>query len=114
MGERPYHSIALLTQLDLAGVLQSAAGLLTGDFTTAALAVRALGRRVAAGLDICRVPTSEKTAALARELGVPLWDLAQHERIDLTIDGAYEVERGTLHLVKGLGGAAAAIRNLNQ
>jgi hypothetical protein len=60
---------------------------------------------VAAGLDIVGVPTSEKTAALARELGIRLSDLAEHERIDLTIDGADEVERGTLHLVKGLGGA---------
>ena len=76
-----------------------------GSGTTAALAVRALGRRVAAGLDIVGVPTSEKTAALARELGIKLSDLAQHERLDLTIDGADEVERGTLHLVKGLGGA---------
>ena len=76
-----------------------------GSGTTAALAVRALGRRVAAGLDFVGVPTSEKTAALARELGIKLSDLAQHERLDLTIDGADEVERGTLHLVKGLGGA---------
>lgn len=76
-----------------------------GSGTTASLAVRALGRRVAAGLDIIGVPTSEKTASLARELGIRLSDLAQHERIDLTIDGADEVERGTLHLVKGLGGA---------
>jgi len=76
-----------------------------GSGTTASLAVRALGRRVAAGLDIIGVPTSEKTAALARELGIRLSDLAKHERIDLTIDGADEVERGTLHLVKGLGGA---------
>jgi ribose 5-phosphate isomerase A len=76
-----------------------------GSGTTAALAVRALGRRVAAGLDIVGVPTSEKTAALARELGIQLSDLAQHERIDLTIDGADEVERGALNLVKGLGGA---------
>jgi ribose 5-phosphate isomerase A len=76
-----------------------------GSGTTASLAVRALGRRVAAGLDITGVPTSEKTAALARELGIRLSNLAEHERIDLTIDGADEVERGTLHLVKGLGGA---------
>jgi ribose 5-phosphate isomerase A len=60
---------------------------------------------VAEGLKIIGIPTSEKTAALARELGIPLSDLAQHERIDLTIDGADEVECGTLHLVKGLGGA---------
>jgi len=88
-----------------AGLVESGMVVGLGSGTTAALAVRALGRRVAAGLDIIGVPTSEKTAALARELGIRLSDLAQHERIDLTIDGADEVERGTLHLVKGLGGA---------
>jgi ribose 5-phosphate isomerase A len=88
-----------------AGLVENGMVVGLGSGTTAALAVRALGRRVAAGLDIIGVPTSEKTAALARELGIKLSDLAQHERIDLTIDGADEVERGTLHLVKGLGGA---------
>ena len=88
-----------------AGLVESGMVVGLGSGTTAALAVRALGRRVAAGLDIIGVPTSEKTAALARELGIRLSDLAEHERIDLTIDGADEVERGTLHLVKGLGGA---------
>lgn len=88
-----------------AGLVESGMVVGLGSGTTAALAVRALGRRVAAGLDIVGVPTSETTAALARELGIRLSDLAQHERIDLTIDGADEVERGTLHLVKGLGGA---------
>jgi len=88
-----------------AGLVENGMVVGLGSGTTAALAVRALGRRVAAGLDIVGVPTSEKTAALARELGIRLSDLAQQERIDLTIDGADEVERGTLHLVKGLGGA---------
>jgi ribose 5-phosphate isomerase A len=60
---------------------------------------------VAEGLKIVGVPTSESTAALARSLGIPLSDLAEHARLDLTIDGADQVERGTLHLVKGLGGA---------
>jgi ribose 5-phosphate isomerase A len=76
-----------------------------GSGSTAALAVRVLGRRVAEGLQIVGIPTSEKTAALARSLAIPLSDLAQHERLDLTIDGADEVEIGTLNLVKGLGGA---------
>jgi len=76
-----------------------------GSGSTAALAVRVLGRRVAEGLKIVGVPTSESTAALARSLGIPLSDLAEHARLDLTIDGADQVERGTLHLVKGLGGA---------
>jgi ribose 5-phosphate isomerase A len=73
-----------------------------GSGSTAALAVEAIARRTR---DILGVPTSEKTAALARELGIPLTTLAERPRLDLTIDGADEVETGTLHLVKGLGGA---------
>ena len=41
----------------------------------------------------------------ARHLGIRLTTFAEHGRIDLTIDGADEVERGTLNLIKGLGGA---------
>ena len=76
-----------------------------GTGTTAAFALEALGRRVAEGLKIIGIPTSERTAAAARRLGIPLASLAEHRRIDLTIDGADQVERGTLNLVKGLGGA---------
>jgi ribose 5-phosphate isomerase A len=73
-----------------------------GSGSTAALAVREIGRRRPR---IVGVPTSEKTADLARELGIPLATLTDQPRLDLTIDGADEVEIGTLHLVKGLGGA---------
>jgi ribose 5-phosphate isomerase A len=76
-----------------------------GTGTTAALAVECLAERVAQGLKIRGIPTSEATAAQARRLGVPLTDFSAHARIDLTIDGADQVERGTLNLVKGLGGA---------
>lgn len=76
-----------------------------GSGTTAAFAVEALGARVAKGLRIVGIPTSEATAALARRLGIPLTDFAHHHRIDLTIDGADQVARSTLDLVKGRGGA---------
>jgi ribose 5-phosphate isomerase A len=77
-----------------------------GSGSTAALAVDALGKRVAEeGLKVVGVPTSERTAALARRFGVPLTSFAEHRRIDLTIDGADQVEVGSLNLVKGLGGA---------
>ncbi len=46
-----------------------------------------------------------KTRNQARGLGIPLGDFATIERLDLAIDGADEVERGTLRLIKGLGGA---------
>ncbi len=51
------------------------------------------------------ISTSEHTAALARSLGIPLATFAEHIQIDLTVDGADEVELSTLFLVKGHGGA---------
>jgi len=76
-----------------------------GSGSTAMAAVSALGKRVAQGLSIVGIPTSEKTAALARGLGIPVSTLDEHGHIDLAIDGADEVERGTLNLIKGRGGA---------
>ena len=76
-----------------------------GSGSTAAFALEHLAERVAGGLRIAGIPTSKATAALARRLGIPLTDFDRNPRIDLTIDGADQVERGTLHLIKGLGGA---------
>jgi ribose 5-phosphate isomerase A len=76
-----------------------------GSGSTAAFAVEALAARIAKGLRVAGIPTSEQTATLARRLGVPLTSFAEHSRIDITIDGADQVERGTLNLVKGRGGA---------
>jgi ribose 5-phosphate isomerase A len=76
-----------------------------GTGSTAAFAVEALARRHRQGLSFVGIPTSERTAAQARAAGIPLSSFAQHRQIDLTIDGADEVERGTLNLIKGLGGA---------
>jgi ribose 5-phosphate isomerase A len=76
-----------------------------GTGSTAAFVVEALGARVAAGLRVAGIPTSERTAAHARRLGIPIATFAEHQRLDLTIDGADEVQLGTLDLIKGLGGA---------
>ncbi len=76
-----------------------------GTGSTAAFAIEALAVRVEEGLRIVGIATSEKTAMLARRLGVPLTSFAEHRHIDLTIDGADQVEHRTLHLIKGLGGA---------
>lgn len=75
-----------------------------GSGTTAELALAAIGRRVKAGLRIIGVPTSERIAGLARDLAIPLSTLAEHPRVDVTVDGADEVETGTLNLIKGGGG----------
>lgn len=76
-----------------------------GSGSTASIAIELIGRRVAEGLDVVGIPTSERSAALARRVGVKLTDFARHPRIDLTIDGADQIEDGTLNLIKGLGGA---------
>ncbi len=76
-----------------------------GSGSTASLAVNAIGKRVSEGLRISGIPTSESTAAQARSLGIPLISLTEVSEIDLTIDGADEVEQGSLNLMKGHGGA---------
>jgi ribose 5-phosphate isomerase A len=76
-----------------------------GSGSTAAFAVEALARRRRQGLQFVGIPTSERTAMQARAAGIPLTSFSEHRQIDLTIDGADEVERGTLNLIKGLGGA---------
>ena len=77
-----------------------------GTGSTSTYFVNALAKRVAhEHLHISGIPTSQKTAALARSLKIPLSTFAAHTQIDLTVDGADEVERGTLYLIKGHGGA---------
>jgi len=76
-----------------------------GSGSTAAFAVSALGRRVAEGLRIVGIPTSERTAAQARALRIPLSNLDEKPQVDITIDGADEVEESKLNLIKGRGGA---------
>lgn len=76
-----------------------------GTGTTARHAVQRLGERVAGGLRIVGVPTSERTAALARQLGIPLTSLESDTQIDITIDGADEIDLSTFNAIKGLGGA---------
>ena len=75
-----------------------------GTGSTADAVIHELGRRVAAGLDFTGVPTSERTAALAGELGIPLTTLDEVERLDLGIDGADEIDP-RLDAIKGRGGA---------
>ena len=75
-----------------------------GTGSTAEHAVRLLGQKVAAGLQIRGVPTSEATARLAREVGIPLVDFESIWGIDVTLDGADEVD-SDLNLIKGGGGA---------
>lgn len=75
-----------------------------GTGSTAEEFVKLLAVRVKEGLDIVGVPTSERTAKLATELGIRLTNLDDTPHLDLTIDGADELD-SALRLIKGGGGA---------
>jgi ribose 5-phosphate isomerase A len=74
-----------------------------GSGSTAHWMVRALAERVRGGLDIVGVPSSRATAELATSLGIPLADLNDIGTLDLTIDGADEIDPA-LTMIKGGGG----------
>lgn len=75
-----------------------------GTGSTAEVFLDLLAPRVAAGLEIVGVPTSQRTADKARALGIPVAELDDTAPLDLTIDGADEADRD-LNLIKGGGGA---------
>ncbi len=75
-----------------------------GTGSTAKHFVELLGERVRAGLKVVGVPTSEATGADAVRCGISLTTLDAIDRLDLTVDGADEVD-GALDLIKGGGGA---------
>jgi ribose 5-phosphate isomerase A len=87
-----------------AGAVEDGMTVGLGTGSTAAHAIRRLGERVDAGLDVEGIPTSYQSRELAREAGIPLTTLTEATP-DVAIDGADQVAGG--HLVKG-GGAAHA------
>ncbi len=75
-----------------------------GTGSTADEFIRILAAAVSDGLSIIGVPTSERSASLCCELGVPLTTLEETPELDLTIDGADEID-DDMNLIKGGGGA---------
>jgi len=75
-----------------------------GTGSTAAYALKALGRRIGQGLRIRAVPSSKWAESLAREVGILLLTFADVDRLDVTLDGTDEFDPG-LALIKGGGGA---------
>lgn len=75
-----------------------------GTGSTAEYALRKLGKLVKNGLKIKGIPTSIHTLRIAKEEKIPLTTLEENPEIDITIDGADEVDSG-LNLIKGGGGA---------
>lgn len=86
------------------GYVESGMRLGLGTGSTAARFVELLGRRVAAGLDVQCVATSQATQAQAESLSIPMTTLDEVPFLDLTVDGADEID-GELRLIKGGGGA---------
>jgi ribose 5-phosphate isomerase A len=92
--------------IEAAGRVESGTIVGLGTGSTAALVVEEIARRLRAG-EIARIlgiPTSVATQRLAEGLGIPLSTLDEHPVVDLTIDGADEVDPDG-QLIKGLGGA---------
>lgn len=92
---------AALAALDL---VEDGMRLGLGTGSTAARFVDALGRRVASGMKVLCVPTSEATRTQAERLGIPLTTLDETPELDLTVDGADEIDP-ELRMIKGGGGA---------
>ena len=76
-----------------------------GTGSTAAFFIKLLGEKVKNGLRVRGIPTSDRSEELARSLGIPLITLDDCQEIDVTVDGADEVDP-ELRLIKGGGGAA--------
>lgn len=75
-----------------------------GTGSTAEFFIKGLGAKVAQGFACVCVPTSVKSAELAQSLNIPLADISQLHQLDITVDGADEID-GALTLIKGGGGA---------
>lgn len=101
--------MALLNEKKLAAkaavdYVQNGMTLGLGSGTTVAFFIQNLGERVRQGLSIKGIPTSEKTRELAEEAQIPLISFSDTTKIDLTIDGADEIDHN-LSMIKGGGGA---------
>ncbi len=78
-----------------------------GSGSTAAYAIEEMGTRIKReGIRVLGVPTSYQAFALAVKHGIPVTTLEEHPKLDLTIDGADQIDR-ELNLIKGMGGALA-------
>ncbi|MEM6261866.1 MAG: ribose-5-phosphate isomerase RpiA [Bacteroidota bacterium] len=87
-----------------AGLVKQGMSVGLGTGSTVYFTLLKLGEMVREGLDIRGIPTSEQTAKIAQEQGITLVDFQTCDHLDLTIDGADEVD-AQLNLIKGGGGA---------
>jgi len=75
-----------------------------GSGSTASIAIRFLGDKVKEGWKLVGIPTSRESESIGKSAGIKIGELKDYPDVDLTIDGADEVDP-ELNLVKGLGGA---------
>ena len=75
-----------------------------GSGSTASIAIKLLGEKVKEGWKLTGIPTSRESEILGKSVGIVIGELKDHPDVDLTIDGADEVDP-ELNLIKGLGGA---------
>ena len=103
MKREEFKKLAALKAVDF---VQSGMVVGLGTGSTAKFAVEEIGQRLKSGKlkNILGVPTSERTRSLALSVGIELTDFSKVQKIDLTIDGADEVDK-ELNLIKGGGGA---------
>jgi ribose 5-phosphate isomerase A len=77
-----------------------------GSGTTVAYAIQELGKSIKRkGIQVLAVPSSHQAFLLAARNNVHATSLEEHPKLDITIDGADQVERKTLNMIKGMGGA---------
>lgn len=89
------HAVSLIENDMLVGL---------GTGSTAYWAIKKIGEKVAQGLRVKAIATSNKSEELARELHIPIISFADTDHLDITIDGADEVDNN-LNVIKGGGGA---------
>lgn len=75
-----------------------------GSGSTASIAIKMIGEMVRGGVSVVGIPTSRDSEILGKSVGIKIGELKDHPVVDLTIDGADEVDP-KLNLIKGLGGA---------
>src|SRR4030067_1522191 len=75
-----------------------------GSGSTASIAIKMIGEKVRDGMHIVGIPTSRDSEILGKSVGIKIGELKDHPQVDVTRDGADEVDP-KLNLVKGLGGA---------
>ena len=100
----PHDELKRLVGRHAAGLVEEGMVVGLGTGSTARHFVNRLGERVAEGLRIRGIPTSERTAAQAHALGIPLVSLRECPIVDLAVDGCDQFDPAG-NLIKGLGGA---------